>query len=560
MKASKALMSALREKGLIPADAKPYTRHNHLEAELLTAVLHDPEVQQYSLTFDLECIDKAADYEGLLWQFLQAFPGDHGVESVSCRTPDKDDSAPEYEVSCEVVRRGKKVRGRWRQTSDYVTPEFMALAAKLTKTKEWHPVPVETGDQTYAQLYLEAALARKLAKFRKDSTIGRDAFLTRKDPSSRLAHIEILPETLYDEVLAGLTERWLEPGGTWGDLGSWRSGAALELCLTGREEFIDCREGVSAVYPEIDLCLGQTQYAYQELLLPDEPCWYLGLADPSLRVIFEHQARKMGRYVLGEMTSSEEPDTEPHLLAAKDLSWVCCLEKRRKSPELAGGGMGMQRLIVAGDRLTEAVPSQCVRLSDDHAYPVYAEVMGRLETELTTRGYQRDSVTSFEQDTDTVKRWVRVRRVQEAVGDPIALKVTHILFLAELTKRFLDGDMFGIQLIREASTHDQPKEDTADNSWLITPESDAQRIADEMLAYIRGGLDWLESERSAAELVELLRQQGKYFNAAVVANSSPGAGDVEAILAQGLAERTNKWQREAFAEEAEKVLGIKLEV
>jgi hypothetical protein len=177
---------------------------------------------------------------------------------------------------------------------------------------------------------------------------------------------------------------------------------------------------------------------------------------------------------------------------------------------------------------------------------------------IIDQGFSRQTEKTFTRLSDDKEYWVRIRRTQENAKDDIELTVTHGIVFVEASKRFMPDSLIGVQLTKEPPVQYGMNSSDVGNHWAISETTDQLPIAQQMLDYLRDGIDWLGRDCSDSDFQATLLDQKNFRGAAALAAMSGDAKQVKEIIQAGLASTPSMGEKDQLKEFARTNLGIKI--
>jgi hypothetical protein len=204
MQADNELIKALRREGLLPTRRSKYETFVTLERGIRNHVLAQRSQRQPLSTvlwFDSECIDGTEDHSALAADFI-GVTGCAGRFSTIEATSEKDGEG----LHLSLIKDGQPLRASWNQSDygDHVAPEFVDFICAATRSTHGEFITLSTEDQTAAFVFVSRALKQLLHEFESQFSDGERASFICGSSSylkQRFGHIQILPRSLYREVL-----------------------------------------------------------------------------------------------------------------------------------------------------------------------------------------------------------------------------------------------------------------------------------------------------------------------------------------------------------------------
>ena len=306
------LLEDLRKKDFIAAEDNDFNTFSELQAAIVEHVFGHRKDETSVVRFDAECIESTDAYTHLIKLFIDAIPADLGISEITSHY-DRDAET----ARCSLNLAGELLEAEWNQDSDWVAPEFLDFILGHTVCGKGRYSVIDTGDQTFCAIFLNKGMSEALARYRKNDSGSREAFINQH-AGGNLAFfdgIEILPRQVFKTALARLRQRF----GNDGDLldpGAYQTdNMRAFLGVSDSDDALACYRIVGTVDNGFTCCAAINQFNY-EAICPDETAYFLSLKDTQQEVAFEYPAKKVGLMV------GEGRDFGPYALLGKASDWA----------------------------------------------------------------------------------------------------------------------------------------------------------------------------------------------------------------------------------------------
>jgi hypothetical protein len=479
--------------GYRAADAFP-----GFERDLVAHIGADSDRIAGAVMFDCETIEHPQSYQLLLDQFVRAYKGADPFEQAQARYDVDADT-----VECTVVKRKRTHTARWTQRgSDWVDPAFLAFAFEVTRAPNGQFIEIDTGDQTFLALWLDADPFKAFEQYRARSKASRQEFLTGYSSAmkDRFRDIAILPRALYRQALRAFDAAHLAAGGM---ATAPRIEHAPQLSARLVEESADALR----TYREVNRELGdETRYLpfsrfEIDALCPPGECLFLSLRDPGQEVVFRVDVAHVGANIIGD----HEEDLGDYLLLGLAGDWA--LRVCNDNDVLAVGAPVVEIASahlrdIAANRAATRYMAYCrqrlVPMMERHGFHTHAQRIEFCWAELPSHGAA-----------------AIVAATQAAADAPIMVEITFAQHLPRLM-RWHDEER-AERAPRTRSDYAIAFPADSVGRWQIDPDQDCTRVFDAIDAYLQRHLPLLVAVPDLEALLPRLLADGDYALAAAAA-------------------------------------------
>lgn len=312
MKATKKLVEGLQKKRLLPESVPEITNFAEFEALVVEQISTNYDKLDCIVMFDCECIESENSYLFLMEEFISSIASKHGISEIKSKF-----DINQGRAFCQAEKDSLLHEVSFEQQNDWVSGEFIDFIISLTSSNKGRFIPVSTGDQIFAAIYLNKTLSNAYEKYKSSDKSSRESFLTGHSEMARhmFSDIKILSSLRYREVLSAFKAQFvendniLEPGSYKKNSVSAALGIEEETNALSIYRMVSNSPITTHNYAPIGC------YDFS-IICPEGDCFFLSLKEPDKEVIFNYPSKKVGS-LIGE----QEHDLGDYLIVGEKLDW-----------------------------------------------------------------------------------------------------------------------------------------------------------------------------------------------------------------------------------------------